>query len=662
MIMSDIALSVENLKIVYMPYHSMQIRNLLGGGQTKLKPIEAVRDLSFSVNKGEVVGIVGKNGSGKTTLLRAIAGVFAPDEGRIDLHGSRVSLMALGVGFDPELSGRENIVLSGMMLGFSRREIRERLEEIVAFSELNEFIDYPVRTYSSGMYSKLAFSITSFLETDIMLIDEVLSVGDLAFQEKSRKRMRALIAEHRHTVLIVSHNIGLLQDVCDRVLWMDRGTLRCMGEAKQILREYNDLMLDRKSAGGSAAETGEGEDRHVWLFGSWEDDWKRASEAVPELRECFEGELDQWVNQDFRKLEKKTVVLAGGYFTHNSAKLKEMYDLKDEQILSFRSWLGTKLSDPDTEIRPVRVRLEASTVCQLNCRDCYMRKENSGIVGTGLLTLAHFRQFLSENPYVREIELSNSGEVFLNPELIGILQHAYEKKVGITLGNGVNLNTASEEQLEALVKYGVRYISVSIDGATQEVYAEYRRNGDLNQVLANIRSINRFKKKYRSETPELQWQFVVFEHNRHEKEKAEAMAEELGMKFRLKQDWGGYREQEEYEAAGSGGAAEPSGSGEAGGFEGSGGSDGSDAEAVEISGDCAQMLFSPQINWDGRLLGCCRVFKEEWGVNVFETHSLSEALKNKLYRQGLCSHLKRTSLPDGDMPCLHCDDKNKFLI
>ena len=152
---------------------------------------EAVKHVSFAVEEGGILGIIGKNGSGKSTLLRSIAGVFSPNGGEIDLKGHSVSLMALGVGFKDTLTGRENIMLSGMLLGFTQRQILEKMEEIIAFAEIGEFIDRPVRTYSSGMHSKLAFAITAMLETDIMLVDEVLSVGDERFRRKSLEKMKA---------------------------------------------------------------------------------------------------------------------------------------------------------------------------------------------------------------------------------------------------------------------------------------------------------------------------------------------------------------------------------------------------------------------------------------------------------------------------------------
>ena len=179
---------------------------------------EAVKHVSFAVEEGGILGIIGKNGSGKSTLLRSIAGVFSPNGGEIDLKGHSVSLMALGVGFKDTLTGRENIMLSGMLLGFTQRQILEKMEEIIAFAEIGEFIDRPVRTYSSGMHSKLAFAITAMLETDIMLVDEVLSVGDERFRRKSLEKMKSLILDRNRTVIIVSHSTDTLRELCDRIL------------------------------------------------------------------------------------------------------------------------------------------------------------------------------------------------------------------------------------------------------------------------------------------------------------------------------------------------------------------------------------------------------------------------------------------------------------
>ena len=192
----EIALEVKDLRIRYKCLNSYSIRkSLLRLKKADTKVFEALKGVSFSLQKGEILGLVGKNGSGKSTMLRAIAGIFSPDEGTIDLHGNTVSLLSIGVGFQRELTGRENIVLSGMLLGFSEEQVRSKMDEIIEFANLGQFIDMPVKTYSSGMHSKLAFSIVAILESDIMLVDEVLSVGDAKFKKKSYNKMKQLISD-----------------------------------------------------------------------------------------------------------------------------------------------------------------------------------------------------------------------------------------------------------------------------------------------------------------------------------------------------------------------------------------------------------------------------------------------------------------------------------
>ncbi len=198
--------------------------------------------MSFSVPEGEIMGIVGKNGSGKSTMLRAIAGIFSPDSGEIDLHGHSVSLLSIGVGFQKALTGRENIVLSGMLLGFSEEQVRAKMDEIIKFAELGRFIDMPVRTYSSGMYSKLAFSITAVLESDIMLIDEVLSVGDVKFKKKSYNKMKQLISNKDRTVIIVSHSSETLKKLCTSLMWLHEGEIKMIGETGKVLDAYEEFM------------------------------------------------------------------------------------------------------------------------------------------------------------------------------------------------------------------------------------------------------------------------------------------------------------------------------------------------------------------------------------------------------------------------------------
>lgn len=240
--MSDV-ITVKDLKIKYKTVGSFSIkRNLLHMGKIDNSVFTAVKGVSFDVKEGEILGIIGKNGSGKSTLLRSIANIFTPDEGTIDLHGKTISLLSIGVGFKGELTGRKNILLSGLLLGFSKEMIEEKMDEIIEFSELEDFIDKPVRMYSSGMYSKLAFAITAIMETDIMLIDEVLSVGDERFKKKSFAKMKELIEKEDKTVVIVSHNTQQLQELCNRVMWLHDGEIKEIGEVNKVLADYKQFM------------------------------------------------------------------------------------------------------------------------------------------------------------------------------------------------------------------------------------------------------------------------------------------------------------------------------------------------------------------------------------------------------------------------------------
>ncbi len=241
----EYAIEVSNLKIRYKCLNKVSIRqSLFSLKKSEVEVYEAVRGVSFKVPKGEIMGIVGKNGSGKSTMLRAIAGIFSPDEGTIDLHGYTVSLLSIGVGFQKKLSGRENIYLSGMLLGFTEKQVTEKLDDIIEFSGLGSFIDKPVRTYSSGMHSKLAFSITAILETEIMLIDEVLSVGDARFKAKSYAKMKELITNEDRTVIIVSHSTETLEKLCDTILWLHEGKIKMQGSTADVLPLYNDYMSE----------------------------------------------------------------------------------------------------------------------------------------------------------------------------------------------------------------------------------------------------------------------------------------------------------------------------------------------------------------------------------------------------------------------------------
>lgn len=237
------AIEVKGLKIRYRTLNKMSIKNsLFSFRKAKVDMFEAVKGIDFKVPMGEIVGLIGKNGSGKSTTLRAIAGIFSPDEGIIDLHGHSVALLSIGVGFNKKLTGRENIRLSGLLLGFTEEEIKAKEKEIIEFSELGKFIDKPVKTYSSGMHSKLAFSITAVLDSEIMLIDEVFSVGDAKFKKKSYRKMKELISHKDRTVVIVSHNMNTIESLCDSVIWLNDGEIMMQGPTKEVLEKYNEFM------------------------------------------------------------------------------------------------------------------------------------------------------------------------------------------------------------------------------------------------------------------------------------------------------------------------------------------------------------------------------------------------------------------------------------
>lgn len=238
----EIAVTVKDLHITYRGLKKTSIRASWKHFGDKVELFHALKGVSFEIEEGKILGIIGKNGSGKSTMLRAIAGIFSPDKGTIDLHGRSISLLSIGVGFNKKLTGRENIYLSGMLLGFSEEEIAKKEKEIIDFADIGDFIKKPVKTYSSGMYSKLAFAITAILETDIMLIDEVLSVGDVKFKEKSYNKMKELISDDTRTVIIVSHSLGTIKELCDEVLWLNDGVVKMIGKPEDVIPKYEEYM------------------------------------------------------------------------------------------------------------------------------------------------------------------------------------------------------------------------------------------------------------------------------------------------------------------------------------------------------------------------------------------------------------------------------------
>lgn len=200
---------------------------------------KATDDVSFTIKKGEKVGLIGFNGAGKSTLLKIISGVYTPDEGEVIVNGNIAPLLSLGAGFDKNYSGRENIFLNGAILGYDEEFLREKYDEILEFSELEEFINLPVKNYSSGMLSKLGFSIATIVDPDILILDEVLGVGDINFKKKSKEKLQSLM-ESNTTVILVSHSIKEIRTICDKAIWIDKGKVIEIGEVNSICDKYEE--------------------------------------------------------------------------------------------------------------------------------------------------------------------------------------------------------------------------------------------------------------------------------------------------------------------------------------------------------------------------------------------------------------------------------------
>ena len=197
----------------------------------------ALKDVSFSVKKGEVVGLIGSNGAGKSTLLKVVSGVMKPTEGKVTVNGVISPMIELGAGFDPELTARENIYLNGSILGYSKEFLDDKFDDIVEFSELRDFLDVPIRNFSSGMVAKLAFSIATIVNPEILIVDEILSVGDIKFQEKSKNKMLEMI-KGGTTVLYVSHSLESIRELCNRVVWLEHGQVVKIGDVDNLCNEY----------------------------------------------------------------------------------------------------------------------------------------------------------------------------------------------------------------------------------------------------------------------------------------------------------------------------------------------------------------------------------------------------------------------------------------
>jgi lipopolysaccharide transport system ATP-binding protein/teichoic acid transport system ATP-binding protein len=253
----DSALKVESLSVTYRTTFQRKptlkgTLKRLGRRERIVREVRAVRDLSFEVPHGTVLGIVGVNGAGKSTLMRTLAGILPPTAGRVEVHGRVSTLLALGVGFNPDLSGRENVVLGGLAAGVPREELAAKYDEIAEFAELGHVMELPMRTYSSGMYGRLAFSVAVNMDPDILLIDEALSVGDARFKRKSFDKMREL-CDQAGTILIVSHSMRAIRRLCSDVIWLHEGQIAMRDDPDTVIEAYAQF-LDVGEADDAALE------------------------------------------------------------------------------------------------------------------------------------------------------------------------------------------------------------------------------------------------------------------------------------------------------------------------------------------------------------------------------------------------------------------------
>jgi teichoic acid transport system ATP-binding protein len=249
---TPLAVKVNDLSITYRTTFERKptLKQALirfGRGQRAVRKIEAIKHISFEVRTGTAMGIIGSNGAGKSTLMRAMAGILPPTSGSIEVWGRASTLLALGVGFNHNLSGRENIILGGLASGLSRREVEERAEEVAEWTELGDFIDMPMETYSSGMSARVGFSVAVHMKPDILMIDEALSTGDAHFREKANAKMTEL-RDSARAMFLVSHGLGSIKEMCNEAIWLDKGKLMMRGEPAEVVDAYMEFVNVKKSA------------------------------------------------------------------------------------------------------------------------------------------------------------------------------------------------------------------------------------------------------------------------------------------------------------------------------------------------------------------------------------------------------------------------------
>lgn len=248
--MSEFAVKVNNVSKTFRIYHEKRnsvYESIVGwfSKQKYFENLEVLKNLSFSVKKGEMFGIIGKNGAGKTTLLRIIAGIYKPDKGTVLINGSLIPLLTLGIGFQPELTARTNVIQYGILLGFKKKEITKRINEIIQFAELEKFADIKLKNFSAGMYARLAFSTAIQVDPDVLLIDEVLYTGDLGFQQKCFETIQSY-RKRGKSIILVTHNLESVQGQCDRAMFLNQGLINSIGKPEEVIKAYTSSLFSKK--------------------------------------------------------------------------------------------------------------------------------------------------------------------------------------------------------------------------------------------------------------------------------------------------------------------------------------------------------------------------------------------------------------------------------
>jgi ABC-type polysaccharide/polyol phosphate transport system ATPase subunit len=267
-------------------YHTLKERALHGFRRTRFEALEGLHDVSFTVRRGEFFGVIGRNGSGKSTLLKCIAGIYRIDGGRIGVDGRLSTFIELGVGFNPDLAAEDNIVLNAILLGVDPREARRRVESVIEFAELEEFADLKLKNYSSGMYVRLAFAVMIQVDADVLLIDEVLAVGDAAFQQKCYRQFERMREESR-TILFVTHDMEAVNRFCDRAILLERGELVAIGDPREISGDYLAINFRRERGADATELAGKLRDRAAFISDAWfENETGERREHLPHGRPC----------------------------------------------------------------------------------------------------------------------------------------------------------------------------------------------------------------------------------------------------------------------------------------------------------------------------------------------------------------------------------------